>query len=779
MKNITLEMSLKPFRQTNDTYIEAACRKAFEQWKPLLAEAETASVLLWSADGSELLDYKGNADDAFCWAYFVGGANQLETEHSEIDPDGIGLHTKNYLYTENPPIMTYVILKKIVATIKAVGAEYFPGKKIRVGTTVDPGPEFAISEFKYKRHPEICAGNDMGPGTMVCGYAVLSADDCSYAAFPDGIPEGTPFGSFFGKQAQAFMDDMGFDYIWLSNGLGFGRDYWSANGAIFDGEKFDGSAILEVREKVMSFWKYFKEGCTYPIEVRGTNMSVGIDFATDAVPLKAIYDNVENLLPPPNSPWAAINYDFGLELMGYMSRMANVPNDEYLFRFYVHDPWWRNSPWYDRYNRLPHDIYLPLAIARLDEAGNVKTPTHMNLLTIDNSFGELPDSCANEPIPHLLRGLSEAPDSVAPVVWVYPFNEYSTCTSPEGLSRMYAEDWFIRGAINNGFPLSMVVSTDNFVKHNKELYASSILVTPVPEAGSAFEKEILEYAKDGGKVIFYGNTKYASKAFLDLLCIENRTGVSGELDACVNGKSVGKTMHNAVICGGELTGVSENAFATAGGRAIGVKSENAAWISTTVSKDYAEDSGYFICEVLMTEALSMLGFELKYERTADEKLPVIMLHRHDNAYMLSSFLPSTTVKTKIKTPLGAPILDGYETVLEDGYATYNFPKAERRECRAFVEQESGIVGCREEAPVSYQIRRRVTVTGLKNATVRFLAEDYCKDNIEARLNSHRDFFFVSDDFDGGYITRDGITYFEARNVTGTMTFGMPDIKNGH
>ena len=153
-----------------------------------------------------------------------------------------------------------------------------------------------------------------------------------------------------------------------------------------------------------------------------------------------------------------------------------------------------------------------------------------------------------------------------------------------------------------------------------------------------------------------------------------------------------------------------------------------------------------------------------------------MIHRFDNAYIFSSFLPSTTVKTKIKMPLGAPILKGYEAVLEEGYAVYNFPKAERAECRVFALQDSGIISCYEDAPTSYQLRRRITLKGLKNATVRFLAEDYCKDNIEAKLNSHRDFFFVGDEFDGGYVTKDGITYYEARNVTGTITFSMPDCK---
>ena len=87
---------------------------------------------------------------------------------------------------------------------------------------------------------------------------------------------------------------------------------------------------------------------------------------------KTIYDGDYGLLPPPNSPWAAITGDFGLELMGHMSRIAGLPKDgenirhPYLFRFYIHDIWWVNSPWYDRYNSQPHDIYLPLSVARLD-----------------------------------------------------------------------------------------------------------------------------------------------------------------------------------------------------------------------------------------------------------------------------------------------------------------------------------------------------------------------------------------------------------------------------
>ena len=68
LKNITLEMSLKPFFCTDDAYVREVCRKLFLQWRPLVKDARTVSVLLWTSDGSELLDYDGCEDTPFEWA---------------------------------------------------------------------------------------------------------------------------------------------------------------------------------------------------------------------------------------------------------------------------------------------------------------------------------------------------------------------------------------------------------------------------------------------------------------------------------------------------------------------------------------------------------------------------------------------------------------------------------------------------------------------------------------------------------------------------------------
>jgi hypothetical protein len=306
-------------------------------------------------------------DSAFEWAYFMGTANLPEA--TEQDPVELSLHEKKRKYMKDPPTMTYGILKRIVEIIKDEGKKAFPSSVVRVGETFDIGPEFAISEFKYVRHKEITEGSsDCDRFGFVDCTALLHADNRKYAGYPGGIPEGTPIGAFLGRQANIFLADMGYDYIWLSNGFGFSADPWSLGGKVFDGKTFSADKLTETRAKVFEFWKQFRKECPdFPIEVRGTNNSVGIDYATDAVPIYEIYKSGIDIDPPPNSPWAALNDNYGLEIMGHMTRICELPGNDFLFRYYVHDPWWLNSPWYDRYGGEPIDIYLPMAITRITE----------------------------------------------------------------------------------------------------------------------------------------------------------------------------------------------------------------------------------------------------------------------------------------------------------------------------------------------------------------------------------------------------------------------------
>ena len=508
-KRITLEVSLKPFKKTDDKYISSVIRKMFVQWMPLLKEREEISVMMWTADGSEILEYNGDNDAAFEWCSYVGTANKPLL--SEKENPATSLHERKQKYIENPPVMIYGVLKNIVGKIKQIGKELYPNSKITVGETFDIGPEFAVSDFKYNRHKEITSGQKLDTFGFVDATALLNGDNRRYAAYPEGIPDKTPFATFLGKQANIFLRDMGFDYIWLSNGFGFSDCPWSFEGKVFDGNEFKPDRLYGVKNKIKEFWTLFRKECPdILITTRGTNNSVGIDYATDGVPLYDIYNGGLNIVPPPNSPWAALNDNFGLEIMGHMTRICELPGDEFLFRYYIHDPWWVNSPWYDRYGGEPHDIYLPMAISRIDAAGNVCSAELLNILSVDNSFGDMPDACVNEPLPHILKAEKDAADKPSPLVWVYPMREFTTTTDADTLAEMYYGDRYIMDAINDGFPLNCVVSADNFLKHDLNIYKASILVSPVPQTAEIANK-LSEFEQTGGKVIYYGSEEKLSE----------------------------------------------------------------------------------------------------------------------------------------------------------------------------------------------------------------------------------------------------------------------------
>ena len=83
-KSVTLELSLKPFKKTDTAYIENVCDQIFTQWRPLLKERETVSIMLWTADGSEILDYTGDLGEEFEWCKYAGTANRQHQHKSYL-----------------------------------------------------------------------------------------------------------------------------------------------------------------------------------------------------------------------------------------------------------------------------------------------------------------------------------------------------------------------------------------------------------------------------------------------------------------------------------------------------------------------------------------------------------------------------------------------------------------------------------------------------------------------------------------------------------------------
>ncbi len=772
--NITLEMSLKPFKKNNKDYINGLAHEVFTQWASLLRHTDTISVMLWTADGSEILNYSGKLTQPLEWAKYMGNPNtKYEVNSSPDEP--LSLHERAFDYIDNPPEFNYSDLKYIVSVLKKTGRE-LTGKPIRVGATFDPGPEFAKSDFKYKKHPEICMGATMGSKTFVCCYSTLNADKESYAGFPDGIEQDTPFGTFFGRQSQHFLTEIGFDYLWLSNGFGFGMETWSATGAVFDGENFHPEKITDTREKIINFWNLFRNECPeFRIETRGTNLSTGIDLAADGVDLRSIYQAGFNLLPPPNSPWAALNGDFGLELAGYMSRIADLPDNRYLFRYYTHDPWWVNSPWLDRYGREPHDIYLPMAVSRINGEGIIKIPTHLSFLTIDNTYGEMPVQVPDEVTPHILQARRKSPDQAGPVVWVYPFDEYHdwSANQPERIEEIYYGDWFIRQAINEGFPMNTVVSSKNLLtiqNARKSVFDESVLVTIVPPAGSELEKKLMDFVKTGGKLMVYGPATNGGKEFLDFLNIKISSPLSGDFQLKISSE-MDKTKipspkilhHDTKMSGGGMETVVADltdsdtktlvqAVQNKEKRDIVVLRQNSDWnggvvcyVRGTNSATYKgghlltpdNPEKWFSGSSLMRYSLAQLGYCVSYDKkSVGIKDPINCISRHDNAYFFSGFVPNLTVEQHLKFPQGAPLITGWETELKDGFSTYRFPKAFFEESRIFIEQEDGIVSCFEIHSGEKGISRRIGINGLQNATVRvYTPNDLAENALKANLNS--------------------------------------------
>ncbi len=824
-RRVTLEISLKPFYDTTPQTREKVCRKLFTQWLPLCMDTDIISVMLWIGDGSELVTYKGNFDDTFEWGKWLGCvssivlkedneeevANELEEDDQGLglhgkddDPNGIGLHRRAYLYRDNPPEFTYRWLRELIRDLKRIGTE-ITGKPVQVGDTFDPGPELAFSDFKYNQHPEILKSVEfLGSHFVYCGTK-LHADNIHYAAFPNGIPEGLHFGTFLGQQTSVFFKDMGFDFLWLSNGFGFGSETLSFHGKLFDGKTFTPERTTEFESTVFEFWEKFRaEAPDIQLRTRGTNLTTGVDLASDAVPLNKIYKQIAEVEPPVNSPWAAMDGDFGLEFAGWMSHIAEIPDNTYPFRLYINDPWWMNSPWLDRYERSPHDIYMPLSICRINSNGKTHSPDTINFLTTDNSIGQLPQQVAADVTSHIMHSRENQPDQPGPVVWIYPWDEYHEMTFSEHpeIQEVYFGDWYIRGIINNGFPLNTVISSNNFTAITKttDQWTGNILLLSTSSA-PAVQNTVLEHVAAGGKAIFYGPINEKSKRLAAILNLKKDTGIEGDCKIKLSGNLNFSTNeqpdtihHPATFSGGELQHycepdnfTEEIAKAIQGNetRSLAIIKESPEWnggqlawlrggmscnekiINQFLPAMLPKDKFFYI-EKLAVIMLHKLGIQIQHHSYSNkDKEPLITISRSKNAFIFSGYNPDDA-EISFKLPLGAPIFTSRYTTIKNKMAQIHTPTGWHHECRVFVEQEDDTrIRCRELPVIMAGYKRRLLLTGLQDTIVRFLPVDGEIDKIEFLLNPKSPYIV------GNFIKPTKIdsiygTYFETNKISGRM-----------
>ena len=533
LRNVMLEISSKPFRDPSEETMRRVCRTMFEQWKALSDTADVVSVLLWISDGSEILEYSGRPDQTFEWAYWQGCANAQKPaerkageEETEMQKRSFFTHPRRYIPDLEP--RTYAWLKRLIEVIREEG-NAVAGKPVRIGATFDIGPEFAISDFKYRTHREI-----LRKGLTVRCNSTLHADSKAYAAFPRGIPEGTAFGHFLGKQFFCFSRDLGYDFLWLSNGIGFGSEPWSICGPLFEDHVFHPERAESEKQTMLDFWEaLYGANPGIVIETRGSNYSSGIEFATEGAPLLELYRKYK-IAPPVNSPWAALNFNTGVELAAWMSHVAELPDDRFPFRFYAHDPWFSNSPWLDRYGREAWDLYLPLSVGRIDENGKTAAANSVAIITVDDSDGNMPRKVPLEVIPRICESFESLPDMPGPLVWVYPFEEYAAFSTgrEKRLEDVYTEDFFLAETIQHSLALNTVVSTANFrklVRENGKIFEGRVLVLPVLalETNRAAVCAAMEYAPN---VLVYGSLRRASRETLELLGLNRSAELSGTVE---------------------------------------------------------------------------------------------------------------------------------------------------------------------------------------------------------------------------------------------------------
>ncbi|MGQ9629503.1 MAG: hypothetical protein ACUVXI_04200 [bacterium] len=758
---VVLEMSLKPFRKMGEENIQRVCREVLRQWYPILKLARECSILLWVADGSEILTWKGDLGEEIEWGRYIGFCNAGFGAYIQEERR---LERAAKPYADNPPKITYGDLRTIIWSFKAIASEEF-GLKLTVGETFDPGPEFAHSNFKYRDHREIIGGgpnSKIGPSfSMICAWSRLKGDSAKYAGYPNGIPDGTSFGEFLGRQSRSFMSAMGFDYIWLSNGFGFSHFAWSCLGENFDGERFGLANYEEIAERTISFWRDFKGECPdFSIEVRGSNFAMGMDLASDLVPYLEIYRGGYLRNPPPNSPWGPLNSDFGLEMVGYMSRIALLPGETFPFRYYPNDPWFWQNPWWDLYDREPFDIYCPMSVGRINDEGEVENPQVIEFLTIDTERGELDERCPLEVIPHIRRAIEDYPDEPGLLTWLYPFEEYHRIAKehPERIDLVFFGDWFVRGAVNNGLPLNTVISTGDFskaLKANPDALGETILFTPTTILEGTYEEDLIEHVQGGGRAIFYGPLDFAPESLRDLLNIRVGAGLSGDFSLRVMtakdefvawpGRKILK--HDPLVSGGPISEVlkdesdrftevcavvrqngEERIYALTrrlpswhrgmvgwvrGGNPF--STERNPQSELRLPNQYPE--GFLDPTILARYLLSRFGYSFLQRRNDPQTRPIMtFVSRLRNGFVFTGYKPDTTAVWRVGFPQGAPLLVGKEAEVEGGFATYFLDRSFHEECRAFVRQESaGVISCAEKPPFPTGKERTIQISGLADA----------------------------------------------------------------
>jgi hypothetical protein len=331
-----------------------------------------------------------------------------------------------------------------------------------------------------------------------------------------------------------------------------------------------------------------------------------------------------------------------------------------------------------------------------------------------------------------------------PVVWLYPFDEYHDMTfSGENIEDVFFGDWFMRTAINCGFQINTVVSTNNF---NGTIKKNVIVVPTAVTRNKQTFNLLMEFIESGSRVLFYGPVNDAK--LLNLLGLKTVDEViAGELEVVIDSKKK-LIQHDSRYSAGAINTVKNKedieVIASVQDKVIALKRSNVAWTRGSNSfiipsngryPEMLDRNKYFYPESMMRILLGKFGYICEFDKySKDQPDPVIVTNYNKNALFISSYVPDMNTTERLKFPEGAPLFVETETVIENGLSVYHFSKAEHLECRIFVEMEDGALKCKEFCLCTPEVKRRLEVSGLKNSTVRFRPEIGYEETTKVLLN---------------------------------------------
>jgi len=422
----------------------------------------------------------------------------------------------------------------------------------------------------------------------------------------------------------------------------------------------------------------------------------------------------------------------------------------------------------------------------------------------------MPEKVSNEIIPYLLEASEHAPDAPGPLVFVYPFDEYNRYLEccPEKISGIFADEYFIKDALNQGFPLNTVISTGNLRKlllKNPERFIGSVLLFPANSLDNAFFEMVCDFINKGGNVLTYGSLKNAVPALLQELGIENYDGISGELKLKLHiGDENGypeKIYHSELLSDGKITECVKNGskakilaeVSSVEGkkRLLAVSKElkdgKLVWVRTGNFCRYDKDSGvfpsldpekFFHLGKLMRFSLKEFGINISFKQKKNlQNTPIMTVSRNKNAFWFSGFVPDTNITEEFEFPYGAPLFTGTDATIFNGKTSYSLPRTWHCECRIFVKQNDfSELRAKEICPLHPTAKRRIFVKGLKNAELTFFPEIGYEQKT-FMVNNDYVMTFANRRIDQGNINikpeviKDSNgTYFKYKSITGDVLF---------